>query len=701
MKKLLLPLFTLLFFGKAHGQAPGGFPYQAAMRNATGQALASQSVSLRFTLREGSSAGSVLYQETQLKTTSAQGMISCTVGSGSIVQGTFPTAAQWASGAKFLQVEADAAGGSNFFEISNTQLMSVPYATFANTSGSATTAATANALSTGATIAPSQITGNGATTGQILKWNGTSWAPANDGPANITASQITQSGASAGQVLKWNGTAWAPAKDSFGAAGVTLTAGTGLTITGSTINSKWTASGNDLFNNNSGNVGIGNSTPQYPLSIYSSSGNGEIEVKTGGASSYAGIRLANSSSASTLFTKSPSGLSGTTMGIPNAGLAHLNNGSSGSILLSTADSIAIGTGSQQRFRITQSGDVSIGGVSPYSRLHVKGSGVKYLIPRNTANDFSAAIFGVPDTITTAGVVSVGLLGQGKGSSYFNAGIAGFADNSGTFNVGAIFESKAGALTGKRNYGIYSEIIGGYTFAVGHYNGVAATIDATGGNYGSYTAVSGTAGANSYGAYVTSTPTSSTYTNYGVFGEASGGLTNYAGYFSGNVYVSGTLSKAGGTFQIDHPQDPENKYLIHSFVESPDMMNIYNGNITTDASGEATVTMPSYFDALNVEFRYQLTVMGPDFAQAIVSKKMENNTFKIKTDKPNIEVSWQVTGVRNDAWAKANRVIPEKAKEPNAKGKYLHPELFGKPASSGIHFVNSEGIAAPSKKSRNK
>ncbi|MEW6131535.1 MAG: hypothetical protein AB1757_31200, partial [Acidobacteriota bacterium] len=73
------------------------------------------------------------------------------------------------------------------------------------------------------------------------------------------------------------------------------------------------------------------------------------------------------------------------------------------------------------------------------------------------------------------------------------------------------------------------------------------------------------------------------------GEATNGATvGKAGRFLGSVEVLGTLSKAGGSFKIDHPLDPENKYLSHSFVESPDMMNIYNGNITTDVNGRAVV-----------------------------------------------------------------------------------------------------------------
>lgn len=146
--------------------------------------------------------------------------------------------------------------------------------------------------------------------------------------------------------------------------------------------------------------------------------------------------------------------------------------------------------------------------------------------------------------------------------------------------------------------------------------------------------------------------------------------------TGNLNVTGNLSKGAGTFKIDHPLDPANKYLIHSFVESPDMMNIYNGNIITDADGFATVQLPDYFEAANKDFRYQLTVIGT-FAQAIVKEKINGNTFVIQTNIPNVEVSWQVTGVRADKFSDHNRVISEVDKE--IKGTYLHPELYGEDA----------------------
>ena len=151
---------------------------------------------------------------------------------------------------------------------------------------------------------------------------------------------------------------------------------------------------------------------------------------------------------------------------------------------------------------------------------------------------------------------------------------------------------------------------------------------------------------------------------------------------GDVNISGNLSKGSGSFKIDHPLDPANKYLYHSFVESPDMMDVYNGNITTDKHGLATVVLPDYFEALNRDFRYQLTVIG-QFAQAIVATEISDNRFTIRTDKPGVKVSWQVTGIRQDAYANAHRIQVEEEKPPQEQGRYLHPELFGASADKAV------------------
>jgi hypothetical protein len=160
---------------------------------------------------------------------------------------------------------------------------------------------------------------------------------------------------------------------------------------------------------------------------------------------------------------------------------------------------------------------------------------------------------------------------------------------------------------------------------------------------------------------------------------------FAGEFIGNVEVEGSLSKDSGSFKIDDPLDPANKYLYHSFVESPDMMNIYNGNVVTDARGDAVVTLPDWFETLNRDFRYQLTVLG-QFAQAVVGSEVSNHQFAIKTDKPNVKVSWQVTGIRQDAWANAHRVPVEVMKPEKERGFYRHPELYNAPAEKSVAWA---------------
>jgi hypothetical protein len=171
--------------------------------------------------------------------------------------------------------------------------------------------------------------------------------------------------------------------------------------------------------------------------------------------------------------------------------------------------------------------------------------------------------------------------------------------------------------------------------------------------------------------------------YGIHGTTS---TGWAGWFDGSVNVTGSCCEAAeGSFKIDHPLDPEGKYLVQAAVQSADMISTYSGNITTDAKGTAVVNLPSYVEALNKDFRYQLTIMGEQFAQARVSSKINNNRFIIKTDKPNIEVSWQVTGVRQDPYAKAHPIVQEVDKLADEQGLYRHPLEYGQPESKGTNY----------------
>lgn len=147
-------------------------------------------------------------------------------------------------------------------------------------------------------------------------------------------------------------------------------------------------------------------------------------------------------------------------------------------------------------------------------------------------------------------------------------------------------------------------------------------------------------------------------------------------FAGNLQIIGTLSKAAGSFKIDHPLDPKNKYLSHSFVESPDMMNIYNGVVVLGKNGSATVKLPAYFEALNRDFRYQLTSIG-GFVPVFISQEIKNNVFRISGGRPGVKVSWQVTGVRHDAYANAHRINVEQEKSSSERGHLLYPPTDAK------------------------
>jgi hypothetical protein len=125
-------------------------------------------------------------------------------------------------------------------------------------------------------------------------------------------------------------------------------------------------------------------------------------------------------------------------------------------------------------------------------------------------------------------------------------------------------------------------------------------------------------------------------------------------------VGGTIYKAAGGFRIDDPLDPEHKWLSHSFVESPDMKDLYDGVVTLDQHGEADVQLPAWFEALNKEFRYQLTCIGAS-APVYIAQEIHNNRFRIGGGTPGLKVSWLVTGVRHDPYAQEHPIPVEQSK----------------------------------------
>lgn len=355
----------------------------------------------------------------------------------------------------------------------------------------------------------------------------------------------------------------------------------------------------------------------------------------------------------------------------------------------------------------KNGRIGIGTITPAMMLDAIGSstnvGDAVIRGASTGN---AAVYGVQGTITSttntaAGVFGLasgtsgqinGVLGQTYSTTGNSSGVRGYAGGASGATYGVWGENFSNSTDATGVYGICSA-------ATGNVNGVWGSVSSTtAGATGVYGYASG--GSGTYGLYAINTGANGNglrgtcnvgATANGVWGQST---TGYSGYFNGpglgvdiigNLNVTGTVSKGGGSFKIDHPLDPENKYLYHSFVESPDMMNVYNGNITTDNNGEEIVRLPSYFEAENMDFKYQLTVIG-QFAQAIVLKEVSENQFVIKTDKPNVKVSWQVTGVRNDKWAQQYRIPNEVEKAGEEKGKYLYPELYGAGRDKSIEIV---------------
>jgi hypothetical protein len=432
--------------------------------------------------------------------------------------------------------------------------------------------------------------------------------------ASVTGTKIASMGANSGQVLKWTGTTWGPANDEEGL-------------------SFWNPSGANLSNVNIGNIGIGLPNPSAKLHVL------------GDGSYGGGIRIS-----------SP--------GSNNAGASLLLDGSNVDwALVATNSGFAMGANKfiirNQTFGntplvINSNGNVGMNDDDPAAKLSIKATnGESNTLTVSSTTASNSNIILKTDYTGNASAQRDVIAIQGKAISGTGFGIGANVEG-GNYGLKAV---GSGSSANKAVYGVYGEASGN-----------------SGSRYGVYGIANGATGVN---------------INYGIYGTTSGmGFGNYAGYFQGNVHVSGTLSKSSGSFKIDHPADPTNKYLVHSFVESPDMMNVYNGNVVTDKNGFATVTLPDYFEMLNKDFRYQLTVIGT-FAQAIVKEKVQDNHFVIQTSEPGVEVSWQVTGIRKDPYAEKYRIQPVVEKPAAEKGTYLNPEVYEEANEKALGHPKSE------------
>ena len=167
-------------------------------------------------------------------------------------------------------------------------------------------------------------------------------------------------------------------------------------------------------------------------------------------------------------------------------------------------------------------------------------------------------------------------------------------------------------------------------------------------------------------------------NSGNFVDALSILPNGTTTVNGDFFVN----NGSKNFITDHPLDPANKSLRHSCVESPEVLNVYSGTVILNTAGKAQVELPDYFEAMNKDFRYQLTCLG-GYAPVYISKKVSNNRFEIAGGSSGLEVSWEVTGVRNDPWFRDHPYQAVEEKTGREKGRYYYPEGYGMPAERSI------------------
>jgi hypothetical protein len=621
IRKLSLTLLAVVVTITAFAQMPARMSYQAVVRNSSNQLLVNKQVGLKISIVQSADTNVSVFSEVHAPVTNANGLLTIAIGSINSLD-----VVNWGAGPYMLKTELDPDGGSNYTVTGMTQMLTVPYALYARTAGSA--AGGGNMWNV---------------VGDHAVYFGHVGINNDDKRARLVVADYNTSDSTT--------TIYSHANGGFSMAG----------FTSAETPENWR------------NVGV----------------MGMVHTRQGTAGRGVSGQISGDG----------------TEGFAVFGESRLNTGPNHGVIgygLSREGSTALQMGGFFVARGDWDTSVGVGRGDHFGiigRAEGKGAwGLGASLRSEFATNINRGVQGVGRGNTgpfNQGGVFFGVGAGNDATNTENLGVAGQASDNRLLNVGV-----RGTAFGGLNP--TSKVIGvqGYAIGVGGQEayGMDTWVNARNyRNYGLKALASGEAGGDSinyavhafaenaatnYGVYAVANGSGTEKVNYGIYAQAAGATdANYAGFFegdvtvTGNLNVTGVISKGSGTFRIDHPLDPQNKYLVHSFVESPDMLNVYSGNVTTGADGTALVKLPDYFEAANTDFRYQLTVIGT-FAQAIVKEEVKGNQFLVQTSEPNVKVSWQVSGIRNDAFARKNRIRPEQPKPATERGSYLHPDVYG-------------------------
>lgn len=523
------------------------------------------------------------------------------------------------------------------------------------------------------------------TAGDFLKWNGSFWDPNSNGGSltNLNASNlatgtvpdgrlllggdllgqlstagvvgirgrpISTTAPSTNDVLTWNGTQWAPAPGGGGGGGFTLPySGT----------NNYSYSVFQISNASSGSGAI--AVEGISLGEIGVRGTGRFGVR--GESSDSGGAGVHGKGTNPSIISEQAGVQGESAGGEGRGVfgyatatAGLNKGVYG-----RTDS---GNGYGVYGICTSTGGQNFGVYGETSSA--SGQAVKGHATAASGNTLGGVF--VSDSPTGIGVqgeasygasgLNYGVWGQASGDQA--RGVYGYAPRPSGNTYGGYFQADSDSGTGV--FGFLPDT--GFTT-----------------NYAVYGLSNSASGRGVYGF---ASGTNAGYSPYGVRGYCSTSSGGFAVYAAGDMGASGLKP-----FRIDHPLDPENKYLLHYATESPFPQNFYSGNIVTDGKGYAWIELPDYFEEINRNFKYQLTVVdesdSDQFIWAKVVHKIQQNRFCIRTNLPRVEVSWRVEADRNDLRVRFNRPTDVREKSPVEQGKYQHPEYYGFGPERGMDY----------------